>query len=163
MVHKEHFLFHIKIEINSNFWYNVSPKTHYCNCPDMVSTCKHIFGVQSIVNEFIEKTKHSKFVEKILYMESNMETIDVMSPSQVGEPMEDATSNDVIREKILNSLSELDSLCKASLDVDNEDEIKRRLQALQACIATFLEPSSFERPETIDLPSEVLFLPYKRM
>ena len=85
-------------------------------------------------------------------MKSNMETIDVMSSSQVDEPIEDATSNDAMREKMLNSLSEHDSLCKASLDVNNEDEMKRKLQALQACIATFLEPSSFERPKTIDLP-----------
>ena len=59
-----------------------------------------------------------------------------MSPSQVGESMEDATSNDVIREKMLNSLHKIDSLCKTSLDVDNEDEMKRKLQVFQACIAT---------------------------
>jgi hypothetical protein len=152
VVDKENLLFHIKSETNPTLWYSVSLKTHYCDCPDRVSTCKHIFGVQSIVKEFFEKPKDDEFVEEILHMESNMETIDFMSPSQVDEPIEDATSNDAMREKMLNSLSELDSLCKASLDVDNEEEMKRKLQALQACIATFLEPSSFERPKTIDLP-----------
>ena len=75
----------------------------------------------------------------ILYWTSthwSFNTIDVMSPSQVGELIEDANSNDVIWEKMLNSLHEIDSLCKTSLDVDNEDEMKRKLQAFQACIAT---------------------------
>ena len=152
VVDKEHLLFHIKSETNPTLWYNVSLKTHYCNCPDRVSTCKHIFGVQSIVKEFFEKPQDDEFVEESLHMESNMETIDVMSLSQENEPMEDASSTNAMREKILNLLSELDSLYKASLDVDNEDEMKRKLQALQACIATFLEPSSFERLKTIDLP-----------
>jgi hypothetical protein len=130
----------------------VSLKTHYYNCPDRVSTCKHIFGVQSIIKKFFEKPQDDEFVEEILHMESNMETIDFMSPSQVDEPMEGASSNNVMRGKMLNSLSELDSLCTASLDVDNEEEMKRKLQALQACIPTFFEPSSFERPKIIDLP-----------
>ena len=57
-----------------------------------------------------------------------------------------------MREKVLNSLSEANSLYKDSLDVDNKEEMKRKLQALQACIATYLELSSFEGPKTIDLP-----------
>ena len=52
---------------------------------------------------------------------------------------------------MLNSLNELNSLCKISLDVDNEEEMKHKLQSLQACIAIFLEPLSFERPKTTDL------------
>ena len=53
---------------------------------------------------------------------------------------------------MLNSLSELDFLCQIFLDLDNEDEMKQKLQVLQACIATFLKTSSFERPKTIDIP-----------
>ena len=152
MVDKEHLLFHIKSETNPTLWYSMSLKTHYCNCPDIVSTCKHIFGVQSIVKEFFEEPKYDEFVEEIVHIESNMENINVMSPPQVDEPIEEGTSNDAMREKVLHSLSKLDSLCRASLDVDNEEEMKRKLQALEACIATCLEPSSFERPMTIDLP-----------
>ena len=161
MVDKEHLLFHIKSETNSTLGYSVSLKTYYCNWPDRVFTCKHIFRVQSIFKEFFEKPKDDEFVEIVLHMESNMETIDVISPSQVDEPMEDATPNDAIWKKMLNALNELDSLCKVFLIVDNEDEMKWKLQALQACIATCLESSSFERSKTLISPSEVPFLPYK--
>jgi hypothetical protein len=66
-----------------------------------------------------------------------MENIDVMSPSQMDESMEDATSNDVMRKKMLNLLSELNSLCRAYLDVDNEEEMKQKLQSLQVSFVTF--------------------------
>ena len=152
VVDNEHFLFHIKSETNPSIWYSVSSKTYYCNCSDRVSTCKHIFGVQCIVKEFFEKPKDDELMEEILHMESNIENIDVMNSFLVDEPMEEATSNDVMREKVLNSLSELNSLCRVSLYVDNEEEMKRKLQALQSCIAIFLEPLNFERPKTINLP-----------
>ena len=91
-------------------------------------------------------------MEKILHMKSNIRNIDVKSPSQVDETMEENTSNDVMQEKVLNSLNELNSLCRVSLDIDHKEEMKRKLQVLQACIATFFEPSSFEWPKAIDLP-----------
>ena len=146
VVDKEPLLFHIKSEMNPTLWYSVSLKIYYCNCPDRVSTCKYIFGVQSIVKEFFEEDKYDELVVKILHMESNMKNIDVMSSSQVDELREETISNDVVREKVLSSL------CRASSIVDNEEEMKRKLQALQVCIVTFLEPYSFERPKTIDLP-----------
>jgi hypothetical protein len=51
--------------------------------------------------------------------------------------MELATSNDLMRENVLNSLSTLNSLCRVFLDIGNEEKMKRKLQGLQACIATF--------------------------
>ena len=84
-------LFYVKIEINFTLWYSVSLKTYYCNCPDRVSTCKYIFGVQSIVKEFFEEPKNDELMEEILHIKSNMENIDVMSPSQVDESLEEAT------------------------------------------------------------------------
>ena len=45
----------------------------------------------------------------------------------MNELMEETTSNDVMREKVLNPLSKLNSLCIASLDVNNEEEMKRKL------------------------------------
>ena len=54
--------------------------------------------------------------------------------------MKEATSNDVMWKKVLNSLSELNSLYRAPLDFDNEEEMKWNLQTLQACIVMFLEP-----------------------
>lgn len=70
-------------------------------------TCKHIYGVQSIVKEFFEEPKDNELVGDILHMESNLGNIEILSLSQVEEPVEEAISNDAIGEKMLNSMSEL--------------------------------------------------------
>ena len=127
VVDQKYFQLYIKSETNPTLWFSVSLKTYYCNCPDRVSTCKHIFGVQFIVKEFFKEPKDDELVEKILHMESNMENIDVMSPSEMDELIEEVTSNDIMQEKVFNTLSELNSLCRVSLDIDNEEEMKRKL------------------------------------
>jgi len=102
VVDKEHLLFRIKSETNPILWYSVSLKTYYCDFPDIVSMYKHIFGVQSIIKELFEEPKDDELVGEVLRMESNMKNIDVMRTSQVDESMEEATSNDVMREKVFN-------------------------------------------------------------
>ena len=152
VIDKEHLLFHVKSETSPTLWYSVSLKTYYCNCPDIVSTCKHIFGVQSIVKEFFEGPKINEVVEDTFPMISEMEDIDITIPSQMDIPMGEVSSNGVMHEKALKTLGEITSLCRVSLHDHNEEVARQIQQVLQVCLTSLLEPSSFEKPSMISLP-----------
>ncbi len=152
VVDEEHLLFHIKSETSPKLWYSVSLKTHYCDCPDRVSTCKHIFGVQSIVKEVFEGLQENEMVEELFPKPINMEDMELPTPIEPDVPRDETLSIDVVREKAFNVVREIESLCQATLYDDNEEEVKRKCQALQACLGILLEPSNFERPNTITLP-----------
>jgi hypothetical protein len=152
VIDKDHLLFHVKSETSPTLWYSVSLKTHYCNCPDIVSTCKHIFGVQAIVKEFFERPKINEVVEEALPMLPEMEDIDITIPSQMDVPIEEVYSSGVMHKKVLHTLNEIDSLCRVSLQDHNEEEVRRIHKVLQVCLTSLLEPSTFDRPNVISLP-----------
>ena len=72
VVEKKNLLLYIKNEKNPTFLYNVFLKTYYCNCPDRVSICKHIFEGQSIIKDFFENSEDDELMEEILHIESNI-------------------------------------------------------------------------------------------
>lgn len=152
IVDEEHLLFHVKSETSPNLWYSVSLKTHYCDCPDRVSTCKHIYGVQSIVKEFCEGPKEDEEVEEALPTQVNIEDMKFLTPSEADVQKEETSSIDVVREKSFNMVRAIESLCQATIYGDNDEEVRRKFQALQACFRILSEPPTFERPNTITLP-----------
>ena len=52
IVNKDLLLFRIRSETNPDTTYNVSLSCHYCDCPTIITTCKHIIGLQLILKKY---------------------------------------------------------------------------------------------------------------
>lgn len=122
---EEHLIFHVKSETSPNLWYSVSLKSHYCNCSDRVSTCKHILGVQSIMKVFFEGLKENEMIGEPLPQEINMEDMEFMTPTQQDVPREEAL---LIGEKVFNMACEIKSLCQAAV-YDEKGDLELELLA----------------------------------
>lgn len=155
VVDKDNRLFHVKSETSPNVWYNVSLNTHYCDCPDTVSTCKHIYAVQIFVKEYFEKSKGKEIIDELLPMITDTQVIEVERDFQMDVPIDEPPVVDVtgekLRETITNAQTLLESL-KDSIDNYSEIEKQQKQQLVQNFIASCLEPTTFERPSLINMP-----------
>ena len=52
IVNKNSLFFHIRRKTNPDIIYNVSLNCHYCDCPAVIPTCKHIIGLQLILKKY---------------------------------------------------------------------------------------------------------------
>lgn len=95
VVDKDNRLFHVKSETSPNVWYNVSLNTHYCDCPDTVSTCKHIYAVQIFVKEYFEKSKGKEIIDELLPMITDTQVIEVERDFQMDVPIDEPPVVDV--------------------------------------------------------------------
>lgn len=152
VIDKEQLLFHVKSETLLTFWYSVSLKTYFCNCPDILSTCKHISGLQSIVKEFFKVPKINEVMEDTFLMIPEMKDIDIRIPSQIDVPMKKVSYSGVMHGKALKALSEMTSLRKIFIGEHNEEKTRFIQEVLQTCLTSLQKTSRFERQNMISLP-----------
>jgi pterin-4a-carbinolamine dehydratase len=155
VVDKNKRLFHVKSERIPNVWYNVSLNTHYCDCPDTISTCKHIYAVHIFVKEYFEKSKDKEVIDELLPMIRDTQTIEVERDFQMDVPIDEPSVVNVTgeksRETITNAQTLLESL-KESIGNYSEIEKQQKQQLVQNFIASCVEPATFERPSLINMP-----------
>lgn len=150
-----HLLFRVQSESNDGTWYNVSLNTHFCDCPDRNSTCKHILGVQLIVKGYFKATRENEIVEEMMPMEEDIICAALISPTNMGVEVGGPSVLDDSSVKLLSAIAEAETLLqsvKTSIGDHTEDEKKHKVQVLQKFLTSFSEPFTFERPATIDLP-----------
>jgi len=155
VIDEEHLVFRIQSETTLGTWYTVSLNTHFCNCPDRNSTCKHILGVQLIVEKYFQAPKENEIVEDMMVMEDN--TLDVPSifPTNMDAVVGESSVCNEDCAKLLLGYEELQNLARsgrASIGDYNADEIRHKLQLLQSFLKSFSRPFTSQRPATINLP-----------
>ena len=161
VINADHVLFRITSENFPNTKYSVYLNTYFCDCPSQKSTCKYILRVQLIVKEyfscpqatnfFMEDVEHVDHLENIVNLESmSSMKIDILESKN---PKNTVERNDYMK-GFLNALGDIQKLVeeeRSCVEHYYEEETMRKTNMMRTFLETFLKPTTFERPSTIDI------------
>ena len=158
VISEEQLLYRVRSESWYTTKYNVSLQAYFCDCAARVSSCKHILGVQMIVNMYLLPYTHK---------DDGFEIFSPIEGTCVGttsldvaneENIEDALPMESKEEKLFSLLQELEVLMqesKLSIHKYKREEVLHKIEIGRKFLASFKEPFTFDRPQMVDLPSRV--------
>ena len=164
VVDADHMLFRIASESIPNTKYSVSLNTYFCDCPSQKSTCKHILGVQLIVKEYFscpqakEPIRHMEHVEHVNHLDDivNLESISSMEIDTLqSNSSENIVERNDYMNRFFNALNDIQKLVekeRSCVEHYYVEEMMHKTHIMRSFLDSFLEPITFERPSTIDIP-----------
>jgi hypothetical protein len=162
VVDMDHMLFRIPSESSNTTTYNDSLSTHFCDCPSLVSSCKHILGVERILKEyFLPPPVIQSRVESFeaTPMEDDVHNEGVISPTRVSpsdiEVNTISLGNNDLTKDLDNMLEEAQAKLqevRCSIQNYSKEEVKYKMDVVRTFLTSLAKPFNFERPPTINLP-----------
>ena len=157
VISEEQLLYRVRSESCYTTKYNVSLQAYFCDCAARVSSCKHILGVQMIVNMYLLLHTHKNDGFEIFLPIKGTCIGTTSLDVAIEENMEDALPMELKEQKLFVLLQELEVLMqenKLSIHKYKKEEVLHKIEIYRKFLASFKEPFIFDRPQIVDLPSK---------
>ena len=157
-------MFRIRSETNLNTTYNVSLSCYYCDCPTIITTCKHIIGLQLILKKYfstdfklLELVDSQMPSDKPAVMTFNLEDSPIIEenasrPIEIHSSFEEKRRIELLR--LQATISEVWQTLDSKLIHVSLEEWKHKIGLSNRFIKSMKEPFTFDRHALIYLPTK---------